>query len=207
MKILLLCAWFISVFSGYGLAAAPGGKAGGVNKVKAAKGAVVEKTIYDLKVKDAHGEAYSLAGLKGKVILIVNVASKCGFTPQYEGLEALHKKYGEKGLAVLGFPCNQFGGQEPGSNEEIQHFCKLTYGASFPVLGKLEVNGPGADPLYVYLKEKAPGVLGSEAIKWNFTKFLVDRTGKVAGRYAPATKPEALAPDIEKALALSPSKP
>jgi len=207
MKTLLLCAWLLSAFGGYGLAAAPGSRAGGVNKIKAVKGAAVEKTIYDFKVKDAHGEAYSLAGLKGKVVLIVNVASKCGFTPQYEGLEALYKKYGEKGLVVLGFPCNQFGGQEPGSNEEIQHFCKLTYGASFPVLGKLEVNGPGADPLYVHLKEKAPGLLGSEAIKWNFTKFLVDRAGKVAGRYAPATKPEALAPDIEKALSPSSSKP
>ncbi|OGR81017.1 MAG: glutathione peroxidase [Elusimicrobia bacterium GWC2_64_44] len=161
----------------------------------------MENTIYDFTVKNAEGGAYPLAGLRGKVVLIVNVASKCGFTPQYEGLEELHKKYAEQGLVVLGFPCNQFGDQEPGTNAEIQRFCRLTYGVTFPVLGKLEVNGPGADPLYVYLKKTVPGVLGSEAIKWNFTKFLVDRTGHVLARYASATKPEALAADIEKALA------
>ncbi|OGR95890.1 MAG: glutathione peroxidase [Elusimicrobia bacterium GWF2_62_30] len=160
----------------------------------------MEKNIYDFTVKDAEGGDYSLAGLKGKVVLVVNVASKCGFTPQYAGLEALYKKYSGKGLAVIGFPCNQFKNQEPGTNEEIQHFCRLNYGVDFPVMGKIEVNGPGADPLYVYLKKAATGFLGSEAIKWNFTKFLVDREGKVIRRYASATKPESLEPDIEKAL-------
>jgi len=193
VKALLICAVSIAVCAGCGLAAGP-------------KGKVMENTIYDFTVKNAEGGAYPLAGHKGKVVLIVNVASKCGFTPQYEGLEALHKKYAAKGLVVLGFPCNQFGDQEPGTNAEIQHFCRLNYGVTFPVLGKLEVNGPGADPLYVHLKKTAPGVLGSEAIKWNFTKFLVDRSGRVTARYAPQTKPEALAPDIEKALAPAPLK-
>lgn len=160
----------------------------------------MEKNVYGFTVKDAKGEDYSLSALKGKVALIVNVASNCGFTPQYGGLEALHKKYAARGLAVVGFPCNQFGDQEPGTNEQIQKFCRLNYDVTFPVLGKLDVNGAGADPLYAHLKAAAPGVLGSEAIKWNFTKFLVDREGKVIGRYAPATKPEALVPDIEKAL-------
>ncbi len=164
----------------------------------------MKKNIYDFKVKNAEGGDYSLSGLKGKVVLIVNVASKCGFTPQYEGLEALYKKYAAKGLAVIGFPCNQFGNQEPGTNKEIQHFCRLNYGVTFPVMGKLEVNGPGADPLYVYLKAAAPGVLGSGAIKWNFTKFLLDREGRVINRYTSATKPEAIAPDIEKALEPAP---
>ena len=167
---------------------------------KGGKGETMTKTVYDFTVKDAEGADYPLAALKGKVLLVVNVASKCGFTPQYGGLEELHKKYAARGLAVLGFPCNQFGDQEPGSNQEIQKFCRLNYDVSFPVLGKIEVNGEGADPLYGHLKAAAPGLLGSEAIKWNFTKFLVDRGGKVIGRYAPATKPEALVPDIEKAL-------
>jgi len=160
----------------------------------------MEKTIYDFTVKTALGAAYPLEQLKGKVALIVNVASNCGFTPQYEGLEALHKKYGGKGLAVIGFPCNQFGGQEPGDDGQIQKFCKLNYGVTFPVLAKIEVNGAGADPLYVHLKAAAPGLLGSEAIKWNFTKFLVDKAGRVIARYAPQTKPEELEKDIEKAL-------
>ncbi|MDA8243349.1 MAG: glutathione peroxidase [Elusimicrobia bacterium] len=166
----------------------------------------MEKSVYDFTVKDAEGEDYPLAAHKGKVLLIVNVASKCGFTPQYTGLEELYRKYSGRGLVVLGFPCNQFGNQEPGTNAEIQHFCRLNYGVTFPVLGKLQVNGAGADPLYVYLKRTAPGVLGSEAIKWNFTKFLVDRTGKVIGRYASATKPEELEKDIEKALGPAPVK-
>lgn len=162
----------------------------------------MEKNVYGFTVKDAKGKDYSFSALKGKVTLIVNVASNCGFTPQYGGLEELHKKYAAKGLAVVGFPCNQFGGQEPGTNEQIQKFCRLNYDVSFPVLGKIDVNGSGADPLYVYLKAAAPGALGSEAIKWNFTKFLVDREGRVINRYAPQTKPEALVPDIEKALGL-----
>ena len=160
----------------------------------------MEKTVYDFTVKDGLGADHALARYKGKVLLIVNVASKCGFTPQYEGLQALHEKYGPDGLVVLGFPCNQFGNQEPGTHEEIKHFCSLNYGVEFPVLGKIEVNGKGEDPLYTHLKAKAPGLLGSEAIKWNFTKFLVGRGGEVLSRYAPATKPESLIPDIEKAL-------
>lgn len=208
IKAISLCAGLLAACCGHVLAAGQGAQndAAGGKGAGQVKGEVMKKSIYDLKVKNAEGEDYSLAGLKGKVVLIVNVASKCGFTPQYEGLEALHKKYAAEGLLVLGFPCNQFGGQEPGTNAEIQHFCRLNYGVTFPVMGKLEVNGPGADPLYVYLKKAAPGVLGSEAIKWNFTKFLVDRTGNVTARYAPATKPEALAPALEKALGVSPAK-
>ena len=183
------------------LALAGAAFSGPTGKEKKIKGETMPKTIYDFTVKDAKDANYKLAGLKGKVVLIVNVASNCGFTPQYKGLEELYAKYSARGLAVIGFPCNQFGGQEPGTNKEIQHFCRLNYGVTFPVMGKLEVNGPGADPLYVHLKNAAPGVLGSEGIKWNFTKFLVDRSGNVITRYAPATKPEALAPDIEKALA------
>ena len=208
LKAILLGAGLIAGGCCYAVGAEQGGRkaAAGGKEAEAAKGAVMERTIYDFRVKNAEGEEYSLAGLKGKVVLIVNVASKCGFTPQYEGLEALYKKYADKGLAVLGFPCNQFGGQEPGTNAEIQHFCRLNYGVTFPVMGKLEVNGPGADPLYVHLKKTAPGVLGSEAIKWNFTKFLVDRSGKVIARYASATKPGELEQDIEKALAPAPAK-
>jgi glutathione peroxidase len=160
----------------------------------------MEKTVYDFTVKTGLGLDYALGELAGKVTLIVNVASKCGFTPQYEGLEALFKKYQDKGLRVLGFPCNQFGGQEPGSNEEIQNFCRLNFGVTFPVLGKIDVNGEGTAPLYAHLKAKAPGILGSEAIKWNFTKFLVGKKGEVLGRYAPKTKPEDLEADIEKVL-------
>lgn len=137
---------------------------------------------------------------KGKVLLIVNTASRCGFTPQYEGLEALHRKYKDRGLVVLGFPCNQFGAQEPGNDEEIRSFCSLNYDVSFPLFSKVEVNGDGALPLYKHLKEQAPGVLGTQMIKWNFTKFLVDREGNVAKRYAPQDKPEEIASDIEKML-------
>lgn len=161
----------------------------------------MERSIDDFTVKTGDGEDFALGTLKGKVTLIVNVASKCGFTPQYAGLEALFEKYEDKGFTVLGFPCNQFGGQEPGTNEEIRNFCRLNYGVTFPVLGKIEVNGDGAAPLYKYLKAGAPGLLGSEAIKWNFTKFLISRNGEILGRYAPKTKPEELAEDIEKALA------
>lgn len=175
-------------------------KAPAGGKAAAREAKKMEKTVYDFTVKDALGIDYQLSRFKGKVALIVNVASKCGFTPQYEGLQALYAKYGPKGFVVIGFPCNQFGNQEPGSNEEIRKFCSLNYGVEFPVMGKLEVNGKGEDPLYTHLKAKAPGVLGSEAIKWNFTKFLVGPGGEVLGRYAPATKPESIAPDIEKAL-------
>jgi glutathione peroxidase len=146
------------------------------------------------------GSTADLGSHKGEVMLIVNVASKCGFTPQYEGLEALQRKYAGKGFTVLGFPCNQFGAQEPGDADEIANFCKLTYDVSFPVYGKIDVNGDKAAPLYRHLKEKAPGLLGSKSIKWNFTKFLVDRSGKVVKRYPPQAKPEDLTRDIEALL-------
>jgi len=157
-------------------------------------------TITDLHVNAADGTDADLARYAGKVLLIVNTASKCGFTPQYEGLEALYRRYAERGFVVLGFPCNQFGGQEPGDAAEIANFCATTYDVTFPVFAKVEVNGDGADPLWRELKRQAPGLLGSKAIKWNFTKFLVDRSGKVVGRYAPTTKPEDIAADIEKLL-------
>ena len=156
--------------------------------------------ILDIPVTAADGSRDRLSAHKGKVLLVVNVASKCGFTPQYEGLEDLQKKYAERGFSVLGFPCNQFGSQEPGNAEEIANFCSLTYDVTFPLLGKIDVNGPEAAPIYQHLKKEAPGVLGSEAIKWNFTKFLVDRSGKVVKRYAPQTKPEDIARDIEALL-------
>ncbi len=157
--------------------------------------------ITAIPVKAADGSTTDLSSHKGEVMLIVNVASKCGFTPQYEGLEALQRSYADKGFTVLGFPCNQFGAQEPGDAEEIANFCKLTYDVSFPVMGKIDVNGDDAAPIYQYLKDEAPGLLGSKAIKWNFTKFLVDRSGKVVKRYAPQTKPEELTRDIEALLA------
>jgi len=156
--------------------------------------------ITTIPVTAADGSATDLSSHKGEVMLVVNVASKCGFTPQYEGLEALQKQYRDKGFTVLGFPCNQFGAQEPGDAEEIANFCKLTYDVDFPVLGKIDVNGDDAAPIYKYLKNEAPGLLGSKAIKWNFTKFLIDRSGKVVKRYAPQTKPEELKQDIERLL-------
>ena len=156
--------------------------------------------VRDFTVKAAKGSDCRLADLPPGPILIVNVASKCGFTPQYEGLEALYRDYKDRGLTVLGFPCNQFGAQEPGNAEEIASFCSLTYGVSFPVLAKVEVNGANADPLYQHLKSEKKGFLGSGAIKWNFTKFLVDRAGKVIKRYAPTDKPESLKSDIETLL-------
>ena len=156
--------------------------------------------VRDFTVKAANGSDCRLADLPPGPILIVNVASKCGFTPQYEGLETLYRDYKDKGLTVLGFPCNQFGAQEPGNAEEIASFCSLTYNVSFPVLGKIEVNGAGADPLYQHLKSEKKGFLGSGAVKWNFTKFLVDKAGKVVKRYAPTDKPESLKSDIETLL-------
>lgn len=141
-----------------------------------------------------------MADYAGKILLIVNTASHCGLTPQYADLEALYQRYRERGLVVLGFPCNQFGSQEPGEAEEIASFCQKNYGVSFPMFAKIDVNGNDAHPLYQYLKKAAPGLLGSEGIKWNFTKFLVDRQGEVVGRYAPATGPESIASDIEKLL-------
>jgi len=156
--------------------------------------------VRDFTVKKPDGSALPLADLPEGPILIVNTASKCGFTPQYEGLEKLHEDYADKGLTVLGFPCNQFGAQEPGDAAEIANFCSLTYDVKFPVLAKVEVNGAGADPLFQHLKKAKKGLLGSEAIKWNFTKFLVDKAGNVVKRYAPTDKPEALAKDIEGLL-------
>ena len=156
--------------------------------------------IYDLNVNDIHGKSVPLDRYQGKVLLIVNTASKCGFTPQYKGLEALYQKLQGKGLEVLGFPCNQFGAQEPGSEKEIESFCEINYGVTFPLFAKIDVNGKSAAPLYQHLKEAKPGLLGSEAIKWNFTKFLVDRKGNVVERYAPKDEPASLAADIEKLL-------
>lgn len=157
-------------------------------------------TIYDFTVKTIDGKETTLEDYKGKVMLIVNVASKCGYTPQYDGLEALYQKYKDKGLVVLGFPCNQFGSQEPGTEAEIQNFCRVNFGVTFPMFSKINVNGADTHPLYVYLKSEKPGVLGSEAIKWNFTKFLVDKEGKVVERFGSSTKPSELEEKIEKLL-------
>ena len=156
--------------------------------------------IYDFAVKDIHGKEQKLERYRDKVMLIVNVASKCGFTPQYKGLEALYQKMHSRGLEVLGFPCNQFGAQEPGSEREIEQFCELNYGVTFPLFAKIDVNGGDAAPLYEYLKKARPGLLGTEAIKWNFTKFLVDRKGNVVERYGSNVEPETIAGDIEKLL-------
>lgn len=146
------------------------------------------------------GTEQSLSAYQGKVVLVVNVASKCGLTPQYEGLEALYRQYKDQGLVILGFPCNQFAGQEPGTSEDIAQFCSLTYGVSFPVFERINVNGRWAHPLYKWLKAEAPGLMGLEAIKWNFTKFLIGRDGKVLQRFAPQTEPAEIAPEIEKLL-------
>lgn len=161
----------------------------------------MSETIYDIEVQTLDGRSTTLRDYEGKVMLIVNTASKCGFTPQYAGLEALHRKYGSRGLAVLGFPCNQFGAQEPGDEAEIASFCEKNYGVSFPMHAKVEVNGPGAHPLFRKLTEEKKGLLGTARIKWNFTKFLVDRNGNIVGRYAPTTKPEKLEAVIEELLA------
>ena len=157
-------------------------------------------TIYEFKAKSLTGDEISFADYKGDVLLIVNTASECGFTPQYGGLEELHEKYKDKGLRILGFPCNQFGGQEPGDDQEIAQFCQKNYGVDFQMFEKVDVNGESAHPIYKYLSKEAAGALGTELIKWNFTKFLVDRNGKVVKRFAPNVKPEDLAPDIEKQL-------
>jgi glutathione peroxidase len=157
-------------------------------------------TIADFKAALPGGREIDLADKAGKVLLVVNTASKCGFTPQYDGLEALWKQYGDQGFEVLAFPCNQFGGQEPGNAEQIDEFCKVNFGLTFPLMAKVEVNGPGAPPLYDWLKSEAPGLMGTQSIKWNFTKFLIDREGKVVRRYAPNDKPAAIAKDIEKLL-------
>jgi glutathione peroxidase len=157
-------------------------------------------TLFDIEVNTITGERKPLADYSGQALLIVNVASKCGFTPQYQGLEALYRRFKDRGFAVLGFPCDQFGHQEPGNEEEIRQFCSLNYEVSFPLFAKIEVNGSGAHPLYQLLKKAAPGILGTQAIKWNFTKFLVDPRGQVVARYAPNDKPEGLATSIEAVL-------
>jgi glutathione peroxidase len=157
-------------------------------------------SLHDFTADDIHGKPVALSGYKGKVVLVVNVASECGFTPQYKGLEALYRKFHDRGLEVLGFPCNQFGGQEPGTEAEIETFCERNFGVTFPLFAKVDVNGEQAAPLYRWLKAEKPGLLGSQAIKWNFTKFLVDRNGKPLARYAPNDTPESIAPDVEKAL-------
>ena len=157
--------------------------------------------VYDFSAQTLTGKARKMSDFKGSVLLVVNTASKCGFTPQYAGLEALYKKYKDKGLVVLGFPSNQFGEQEPGQDTEIAEFCEVNYGVTFPMFAKVDVNGKSAHPLFKYLTSTRKGLLGSEAIKWNFTKFLVGRDGTVLERYAPTTKPEDIAADIEKELA------
>ena len=157
-------------------------------------------SVYDFQAKTIDGQSQKLDAYKGKTLLIVNTASKCGFTPQYKGLEALYRKYKDKGLMILGFPCDQFGHQEPGDENEIKNFCSMTYDVSFPMFAKINVNGSEAHPLYQYLKSEEKGFLGTESIKWNFTKLLVDKNGKVVDRYAPTATPESLEKDIEAIL-------
>ena len=157
-------------------------------------------SVYDFQATSITGQPVALSDFRGKPLLIVNTASKCGFTPQFEGLEELWKTYGPRGLVIVGFPCNQFGSQDPGSESEIASFCQLNYGVSFPMMAKIDVNGADAHPLYKWLTEQAPGILGTKAIKWNFTKFLIGRDGQVIKRYAPTDKPKELVGDIEKAL-------
>lgn len=157
-------------------------------------------SVYGFQVRNIKGENVSLEQYRGKTLLIVNVASKCGFTPQYKGLEELYQKYSDRGLVMLGFPCNQFGGQEPGTDAEIATFCETNFGVTFPMFGKIDVNGAGTAPVYKYLKSEAPGLLGTVVIKWNFTKFLVDKSGKVIKRYAPTDTPEAVGKDLEVVL-------
>ena len=161
-----------------------------------------DPSLYDIDVRTIAGDTQSLGAYRGKTLLIVNVASQCGFTPQYAGLEALFRKYKEQGLVVLGFPCNQFGRQEPGTEADIQNFCTSSYDVTFPLFAKIEVNGPGTHPLYQRLKSSQPGLLGTQAIKWNFTKFLVDAGGEVVARYAPSDTPERIDGDIAKLLSL-----
>ncbi len=156
--------------------------------------------FYSMTVTAANGTPQSLAQYQGKVVLVVNVASQCGFTPQYEGLQKLYEQFQQQGFVILGFPCNQFGAQEPGSDEQIQSFCQLNLGVKFPVFAKIDVNGPNASPVYSWLKKSAPGILGTEGIKWNFTKFLLDRNGAVIKRFAPNTKPEDIADAIREIL-------
>jgi glutathione peroxidase len=165
------------------------------------KSLIMSDTIYQFDAILNNGESINFENYKGKVLLIVNTASKCGFTPQYDGLQSLYKDFSTKGLEVLGFPCDQFGHQEPGADAEIQEFCSLNFNVNFPLFKKIEVNGSNTAPVYEYLKEGAPGVMGSKSVKWNFTKFLVNRQGKVTKRYASTTKPDEMIKDIQKLLA------
>lgn len=158
------------------------------------------KNFFDFKVKAPNGSDFDLSAYKGKVVLVINVASKCGFTPQYAGLEEIYREFKNQDFVAIGFPCNQFGFQEPGNNEEIQQFCSLNYQVSFPIMAKVDVNGGKADPLYMFMKESAPGILGTEAIKWNFTKFLIGKDGKVIKRFAPNVEPKEMINDIKAAL-------
>ena len=162
---------------------------------------MAKETIYQFKVEDLSGDTFDFSTLKGKKILVVNTASECGLTPQFEGLEKLYQDYQQQGLLILGFPCNQFAQQDPASNEEIGSFCQRNYGVSFPMFAKVDVNGPTAHPLYQYLTAEAKGILGSQSIKWNFTKFLINQKGQVVKRYAPIVKPEKIAKDIQRLLA------
>jgi glutathione peroxidase len=164
-------------------------------------------TVHDFTATDIDGRERRLDEFGGQVLLIVNVASQCGFTPQYQGLEDLYRQFHPSGFSILGFPCNQFGGQEPGSESDIQKFCNQNYSVTFPLFAKVEVNGPGTHPLYVHLKRSAPGLLATEAIKWNFTKFLVDRSGNVVKRYGSRTHPEAIAPDVASLLDANSAQP
>ncbi|MFN7905441.1 MAG: glutathione peroxidase [Pseudobdellovibrionaceae bacterium] len=160
----------------------------------------MEKKFFDYSVQDSKHQNFDLKKFENKIVLVVNVASKCGFTPQYKGLEELYLKFKDKNFVILGFPCNQFGAQEPGSDSEIQQFCQMNYGVTFPVMAKVDVNGSNTAPIYDFLKSSAPGILGTELIKWNFTKFLVGKDGKVVERYAPQTEPKDLAKEIEKLI-------
>lgn len=161
---------------------------------------MAQTSVYDFSARDIKGQETSLEEYRGKVLLIVNTASKCGFTPQLEGLQSLYSELGERGLEVLGFPCNQFLNQDPGNDDDISQFCSLNYGVDFPMFSKIEVNGSGTHPLYQFLKKEAKGLMGSEKVKWNFTKFLVGRDGQVIRRYPPTAKPEDIRRDIEKLL-------
>ena len=161
---------------------------------------MAEQSLYDFEATSITGQPLALSAQRGKVVLIVNTASACGFTPQFAGLEKLWQEYRDKGLVIVGFPSNEFGGQDPGSNDQIASFCRLNYGVSFPMMAKIKVNGAEAHPLWQWLKHQAPGLLGTEGVKWNFTKFLIDTDGKVVERFAPTDKPESLKPAIEKLL-------
>ena len=195
MVLALLAVTTLSVLLGFfaNLTFRPQGSANPMNSINT-------QHWYSLAAKQMDGTSLPIESLRGRIVLVVNVASRCGFTPQYKQLQELHDRYSSRGLTILAFPCNQFGGQEPGEDNQILEFCSTNYGVTFPVMSKIQVNGPQADPIYVHLKKQSPGLLGSEAIKWNFTKFLVDQGGNVLTRYASTTSPSDIARDIEKLL-------